>query len=332
MKRFNLDGAGRPEEILDTTALTAFMLKLREAERAVTCTHLVNYLNRQWLDTYLGEKHSGYQTLLRLLQTFCGRHGFTRQRPTKAKRLQGDLDELRKAFALDFHTAFAGFEANTIFNVDETGMSYDMPPKPKAIWAVRGGSSNISSGEKHSYRMTTVLSVRADGAKLPILFIMSGMPGGLIEKNEFDDFPIGHHYAVQECAWMDARVWVYYLRSLLKPQVHAPSVLLLDSFDSHVSDHGVRIATEEVGCLVAPIPPNATSAVQPLDVGIMAPFKRHLRDLWLEEELIQGDDEEEDVDMMTVTAQRKRLAMVQRGIKAWARITPQEIRRSFFTY
>ncbi|RHY91365.1 hypothetical protein DYB26_012614 [Aphanomyces astaci] len=278
MKRFNLDGAGRPEEIPDTTALTAFMLKLRE-------------------------------------------------QPTKAKRLQGDLDELRKAFALDFHTVFAGFEADTIFNVDETGMSYDMPPK--TIWAVRGGSSKISSGEKHSYRMTAVLSVRADGAKLPILFIMRGMPGGLIEKNEFDDFPIGHHYAVQECAWMDARVWAYYLRSLLKPQVHAPSVLLLDSFDSHVSDRGVRIATEEVGCLAAPIPPNATSAVQPLDVGIMAPFKRHLRDLWLEEELIQGDDEEEDVDMMTVTAQRKRLAMVQRGIKAWARITPQEIRRSF---
>ncbi|RHZ00841.1 hypothetical protein DYB37_012182 [Aphanomyces astaci] len=69
MKRFNLDGAG---EIPDTTALTAF--KLREAERAMTCTHLVNYLkrhHRQWLDTYLREKHSGYQTLLRLLQTFC---------------------------------------------------------------------------------------------------------------------------------------------------------------------------------------------------------------------------------------------------------------------
>ncbi|RHY75067.1 hypothetical protein DYB38_013506, partial [Aphanomyces astaci] len=29
MMRFNLDGAGRPEEIPDTTTLTAFMLKLR---------------------------------------------------------------------------------------------------------------------------------------------------------------------------------------------------------------------------------------------------------------------------------------------------------------
>ncbi|RHY55468.1 hypothetical protein DYB34_012662 [Aphanomyces astaci] len=30
MKRFNLDGAGRPEEIPDTTALTAFKLRLSE--------------------------------------------------------------------------------------------------------------------------------------------------------------------------------------------------------------------------------------------------------------------------------------------------------------
>ncbi|RHY75504.1 hypothetical protein DYB26_016092, partial [Aphanomyces astaci] len=213
MKRFNLDGAGRPEEIPDITALIAFMLKLREAERAVTCTHIVNYLkrhHRKWLDTYLGEKHRGYQTLLRLLQMFCGRHGFTRQRPTKAKRLQGDLGELRKAFALDFHTAF-----DTIFNVDETGMSYDMPPK--AIWAV-----------------------------------------------------------------------------------------------------GVEVQRSP-----------AAKTFVPYDSCALCARGRHLRDLRLEEELIQGDDEEEDVDMITVTAQRKRLAMVQRGIKAWARITPQEIRRSF---
>ncbi|RLO11924.1 hypothetical protein DYB28_010047, partial [Aphanomyces astaci] len=124
-------------------------------------------------------------------------------------------------------------------------------------------------------------------------------------------------------------VWAYYLRSLLKPQVRAPSVLLLNIFDSHVSKRGLNIASEEAGCLVAAIPPNATSAVQPLDVGIMVPFKRHLRNIWLQEELAEGDHDDENIDLMTVTAQQKRLAMVQRAIKAWALNTPQEIRRSF---
>ncbi|KAF0703472.1 hypothetical protein AaE_015357 [Aphanomyces astaci] len=188
-------------------------------------------------------------------------------------------------------------------------MTYDMPPH--AIWAVCGGSSKISSGEKNSYRMTAVLSVRANGEKLPILFIMRGVPGGLIEQSEFDDYPIGHYYA------------------LLKYQVREPSVLLLDNFDPHVSKEGLKIASEECGCVVAPIPPNATSVVQPLDVGIMAPFKRHLRNLWLEEDLIEGDDSDVDVDLMSVPAQQKRLVMIHRAIKAWARITPQEIRHSF---
>ncbi|ETV64081.1 hypothetical protein H257_18981 [Aphanomyces astaci] len=250
----------RPEEIPDTAALEAFMHKLRDAERAVTCTHLVNYLkryHRAWLDGYLANKNCGYQSLLKL--------------------------------------AFTGFSGDSIINVDETGMTYDMPPH--AIWSVRIGTAKIASGEKLSYRMTAVLGARANGEKLPILFIIRGMPGGAIEANEFESYPLGHHYA---------------------PQVREPTVLLLDNFDPHVSKEGIKIASEEAGCVVAAIPPNATSTVQPLDVGVMAPFKRHLRSLWLEEDLIEGSESEEDVDLMTVPAQKKRLVMIHRAIKAWA--------------
>ncbi|RHZ15673.1 hypothetical protein DYB37_012412 [Aphanomyces astaci] len=322
-KRFHLDGAGRSTELPCSDALEEFMIKLRDAERAVTCTHLVNYLKRNqkdWLDEYLAVKTCGYKSLLQLLQRFCARHGFSRQKPAKAKRSQAELDLTRSTFAREFQKAFDGFSPDVIINVDETGMQYGMPPH--AIWAVRGGSSKISSGEKHSYRMTAVLSVRANGDKLPILFVLRGAPGGLIEQNEFDTFPIGHYYSVQESAWMDERVWAFYLRKVLKPQVREPTVLLLDNFDPHVSKQEQRIASEECGCVVAPIPPNATSAVQPLDVGVMAPFKRHMRNLWLEEELIEGTDS--DVDLMTVPAQQKRLVMIHRAIKAWARITPDE--------
>ncbi|KAF0708449.1 hypothetical protein AaE_013210 [Aphanomyces astaci] len=232
---------------------------------------------------------------------------------------------MRKAFALVFNTAFDGLSSDCIFNVEETGMSYDMPPN--AIWAVRGGSSKISSGEKHSFRMPAVLSVRADGSKLPILFIMRGMPGGLIEKTEFDDFPIGHFYAIQQRAWMDSCVWAYYLGSVLKPQVHAPSVLHLDNFDSRVSERAMKIAIEEAGCIVTPIPPNSTSAVGRLML-VLWHLSSDICDLRLKEDLIEGDDDE-GIDLMTVSAQMKRLAMVQHAIKAWALKTPQEVRRSF---
>ncbi|RHY84765.1 hypothetical protein DYB26_011266 [Aphanomyces astaci] len=63
LKRYNLDGAGRPVEVSDSAALEGFMHKLRNADRALTCTHLVNFLkrnNRMWLDTYLAGKNCGH--------------------------------------------------------------------------------------------------------------------------------------------------------------------------------------------------------------------------------------------------------------------------------
>ncbi|RLO13906.1 hypothetical protein DYB28_015825, partial [Aphanomyces astaci] len=183
LKRYNLSGAGRPEEVPDTAALVAYMHKLRDAERAVTCTHLVNFLKRHhrpWLDVYLATKKAGYPSLLRLLQRCCHRHGFTRQKAAKSKKTQADLEAIRAEFAADYHKAFDGFSPDTVINVDETGMTYDMPPH--AIWSVRGGSAKIAGGEKNSYRMTAVLAVRANGEKLPIQFIMRGKKGGAIEK------------------------------------------------------------------------------------------------------------------------------------------------------
>ncbi|ETW00403.1 hypothetical protein H310_07041 [Aphanomyces invadans] len=109
---------------------------------------------------------------------------------------------------------------------------------PNYIWAKRGGSSKISAGEKHSMRMTAVLTARADDEKLPIMFIMKGKPGGRIETHES------------------------YLSNVLHDHIEEASVVILDNFESHVSDESYKI-------------------VQPLDVGVMAPFKRNTREHWL---------------------------------------------------
>ncbi|RHY81647.1 hypothetical protein DYB26_016097 [Aphanomyces astaci] len=46
MKRFHFHGAGRPNCIPDSEGLEIFMHKRRDAEKALTCTHLVNFLKR----------------------------------------------------------------------------------------------------------------------------------------------------------------------------------------------------------------------------------------------------------------------------------------------
>ncbi|RLO13645.1 hypothetical protein DYB28_015450, partial [Aphanomyces astaci] len=144
----------------------------------------------------------------------------------KNKQSQAALVEVRDKFAEEFHREYRGFGPEAIYNVDETGFYYDMPPK--YIWSARGGDAKISTGEKHSLRMTAVLTVRANGDKLPILFVIRGAPGGRFETSELPLFPRGHVYAVQQKAWMDNTVWNYYLRTLLANNLSDHSVVLLD--------------------------------------------------------------------------------------------------------
>ncbi|RHY70396.1 hypothetical protein DYB30_014109 [Aphanomyces astaci] len=195
---------------------------------------------------------------------------------------------------------------------------------PNYTWTVRGGSSKISCGEKHSMLMTAVLAARADGTKLPIMFIMKGQPNGRIESKEVPTFPAGHSYGVQEKAWMDARVWKQFLRSVLHDGIEECSVVLVDNFESHMS---VKIVNEELGSHMCPLPPNSTSVCQPLDVGVMVPFKRHLRELWLFEEMIEGDDE----DLYSLTAQQKRMAMMKRAVAARDLCSLLDVRQIFDT-
>ncbi|RHY83178.1 hypothetical protein DYB35_008734 [Aphanomyces astaci] len=328
-KRMKLSPGGRSESFPDPTGLVEFIAEMRARDGALTTTHIINWIKRfqpDWLRLYLADKEPGmaYQSLLRLLQLFCNRHGYSRQRAGHTKKSRAALTEVRDEFAEEFHRAYSAFDADAVYNVDETGFHYDMPPR--YIWSIRGGDAKVSSGEKHSLRMTVALTVRADGTKMPLLFVVRGQPGGQIATNELPTYPAGHVYAVQPKAWMDNDVWLQYLRDLLLPCIEAPSVILVDNFESHVSDESYDIVQDELSSLLVPMPPNATSVCQPLDVGVMAPFKRLLRDEWLAEEIIDGDDGHE---FDSPCAAQKRLAMIKRAISAWEKVSEDVIRQSF---
>ncbi|KAE9040891.1 hypothetical protein PR001_g6876 [Phytophthora rubi] len=86
------------------------------------------------------------------------------------------------------------------------------------MWAGRGrrDGARITNTSKHTGRMTAVLTIRADGEKLPILFVLRGKLGGRIETNEFEEYPEGHFYTVQENAWMDAVTRHFYVEKVVK--------------------------------------------------------------------------------------------------------------------
>ncbi|KAF0739538.1 hypothetical protein Ae201684_004720 [Aphanomyces euteiches] len=217
-------------------------------------------------------------------------------------------------FAQNFWSKHGGLPLRDIVNVDETTVYYDMPTH--RIWCKIGEDSKTNSSEKHSDRLTAVPAACADGTKLPILFVLRGQPGGQIEKEELPTFPSGHVYAVQERAWMDESVWLYYLEELLKYEIVGPTAVVVDNLAAHVSDRARHFVDGELFSFLEELPPNTTSVCQPLDVGVMGPLKSKMQALWLREEPV-------------TTAAEKRMNMIKRTIKAWESLSAETVRKSF---
>ncbi|ETV97427.1 hypothetical protein H310_09757 [Aphanomyces invadans] len=151
-KRMKIEPGGRTEKFPDPAGLETFINDMRVQERALTMTHIINWIKcnqAEWLRAYIAHKKpgTGYQGLLRLLQRFCKRHGFSRQKAGKSKHKQRDLKSKQHEFAEEYHHKWHWIGSDCTYNVDETGFYYDMPPK--YIWAVRGGDAKIATGEKH---------------------------------------------------------------------------------------------------------------------------------------------------------------------------------------
>ncbi|KAG4230258.1 hypothetical protein PC116_g21444 [Phytophthora cactorum] len=174
---------------------------------------MIEYMKMEqgaWLEMYLADKSSperGLSALMRLCQRFAARHGFSVQKQQYTKKDEDALQEVYVKFAIEFWEEHAHYPESAIYNVDETAIYFDTPPHK--IWALKGrrGSAKVKHIQKNSGRLTPVLTIRADGKKLPILFILRGMPGGTVETDELPTYPSGHVYTVQESGWMDATVW-----------------------------------------------------------------------------------------------------------------------------
>ncbi|KAF0733292.1 hypothetical protein AaE_009196 [Aphanomyces astaci] len=235
---------------------------------------------KQWLHSYLVTKISvdhGYRALNHLLRWFSKRH-----------RKQAH-----------FWGKYGHYDKTNILYADETSVSL----------AEVGKSSKVDKATKHSERISVVCTIRADGVKLLLLFIVKGKPGGTIKKDELPLCDDRHVYAVQANVWLDSRVCAIYLEHLLAQHVDDTSVLLVDNLDYHVSDAS---HDKTAGAIVS----------VPLDVGVIGPLKALLMKLeWL--------FEDNDLESVEMTAQEKRSATINRTIRCWDRISSETVTKAF---
>ncbi|KAH9181619.1 hypothetical protein AeNC1_016405, partial [Aphanomyces euteiches] len=205
-----------------------YLKDLRRQEQEISMLHMVAYVQYTqpaWYANYMDNKRSaerGFDSLVHLLRAFCRRHGFSHRTACPSKLRQDDLEQIRLEFAADFYEKFHGYGDHAILNADETSIHFDMPSG--FTWAEVGKSSKTSKSQKHSDRISVLLTVRADGSKLPLLFILRGVEDGLIDQFEVNTYPKPHMYVVQTKAWMDSRVWEIYLTQLLTKYLSEPSL------------------------------------------------------------------------------------------------------------
>ncbi|RHY70983.1 hypothetical protein DYB38_001979 [Aphanomyces astaci] len=109
------------------------------------------------------ESDESHKRLLEWCRRFAYRHGFSYRAPVRAKRLQSDLEETRQSFATLFWTEHSGVSLGDIINAYETPVYYEMPPT-KTL-SKRGNSARVKEAQKHSARVSVLLSIRADGEK-----------------------------------------------------------------------------------------------------------------------------------------------------------------------
>jgi hypothetical protein len=184
---------------------------------------------------------------------------------------------------------------------------------------------NIKEIKTSVGRISALLTVCADGTKLEPLLVYKAKPNGTVVR-ELKNYPEGAQYTVQENAWTDEAVMLFWVEKILKPYVaKVPAgvvpYLLLDKYTCHYQG-SVACAIEDLGVEWDIIPGGCTGLIQPLDVGINKPWKNRLR--YKIEDYIM---EQEHFDRITPKVMRP--LMAKWAVASWEKVHKDTVYNSW---
>ena len=182
-----------------------------------------------------------------------------------------------------------GYEAKDVWNLDETGCFWKALPE-KGFGQKK---KECKGGKKSKQRLTIAFITNAAGGKeAPIVIWKSKKPrcfSGVIKSQ----LPV--QYYNQTNAWMSGEI-LHEILAKINRQLVAKSrsiILLLDNAGCHPPD----IVGKYGNIKIIWLPPNTTSKLQPLDLGIIQNFKTYYRKLLLKYVLSKIDECETGSDV-----------------------------------
>lgn len=167
------------------------------------------------------------------------------------------------------------FSADQVWNLDETGIT--TVARPIKVVSTKGKKQvgQIASAERGSL-VTFVGIVNGIGGMVPPIFVFPRIrnPSEYLTEGS----PMGSIALGNRSGWMTAELFPKVLKHIvnhIRCSADNKILLLVDNHESHISVEAIRYCKSN-GIVLLSFPPHTTHRLQPLDVGVYAPFKARL--------------------------------------------------------
>lgn len=209
------------------------------------------------------------------------------------------------------------FKPEDIYNCDETGVFFKQLPS-KTLAAKR---ESCQGGKNAKDRLTVLLACNMIGEKMKPLVIGKSKCPRAFRNAKIDPAKLPVTWKANQKAWMTGIVFLEWLKSVNNSlrQKNRKILLFLDNATSHQN-------VELSNVTLVFFPPNMTSALQPLDQGIIQAFKLYYRRALLSKCVYSADNCKTAVDFTSSITALDAVRWIQ---AAWRDVRQSTIQKCF---